>query len=208
MAKGTCTIPDCGSPTVGRGLCRKHYQRWWKRGTTDYAPGYAPRTLRERFDAKAVPGSGCWGWTGGHDANGYAKLSVDGATKNAHRIGYELYVGPIPDGLQIDHLCHTHDSSCMGGTTCPHRGCVNPQHLEPVTQRANVLRGEGPAGRNARRTHCKNDHEYNERNTRIGPRGNRMCRECERVRGVRRWSDNRDAMRAYDRDYRRKKRGA
>lgn len=208
MAKGTCTVDGCDRPTVGRGLCRKHYQRWWKRGTTDYAPGYEPMTLRERFDAKVVKGPDCWAWTGTHDSNGYAKLGVDGAITNAHRVSYELYVGPIPHGLQIDHLCHTRDASCPGGVACPHRGCVNPAHLEPVPQRVNVLRGEGPAGKYARRTHCKHGHEYTARNTRLGPTGNRICRECERIRGNRRWSENRQSMRDYDREYRKRTRGA
>lgn len=84
---------------------------------------------------------GCWGWTGSPNGNGYGHARVDGKTYVAHRYVYQSTVGPIPEGLQLDHLCRN-------------RMCVNPSHLEPVTHRENVLRGQGHAAINARKTHC------------------------------------------------------
>jgi hypothetical protein len=87
------------------------------------------------------------------------------ATKAAHRLFYEQLVGPIPDGLQLDHLCRV-------------RHCVNPDHLEPVTQTANVLRGIGPTAVNAGKTHCVHGHPFTPDNTYINKQGNRHCRAC------------------------------
>ena len=78
---------------------------------------------------------------------------------------YELMVGPIPDGLVIDHVCNN-------------RGCVRPDHLRPVTQRENILRGEGVAAKRARQTHCKRGHELAGENIRITSTGSRQCLIC------------------------------
>lgn len=121
----------------------------------------------ERFRAKIyeLP-SGCWIWTSNLN-KGYGRFwTVKSGLVEAHRWSYEYYVGPIPDGLQIDHLCRVHS-------------CVNPQHLEPVTQRENALRGYGMSGIYARRTHCKNGHEYTPENTHMMKSG-RWCRTCDR----------------------------
>jgi hypothetical protein len=126
----------------------------------------------ERFEAKFVRGAPdeCWEWQGAR-SRGYGWFRVgDGAQPTgAHRIAYELYVGPIPDGLYIDHLCRN-------------RGCVNPAHMEPVPNRVNILRGEGITAEQARQTHCKRDHEFTAENTyRIPSTGSRVCRTCKRV---------------------------
>lgn len=124
--------------------------------------------------------NGCWLWTGGLDKNGYGKatLAINGDWGHrryvrAHRLAYETFVGPIPAGLELDHLCGN-------------RGCINPAHLEPVTGHENILRGAGPAAVNARKTICKNGHLFTEENTirySYKGRGWRACRECRRRSG-------------------------
>lgn len=146
----------------------------------------APEERDKRFWLMVDKAEGCWPWTGhtGSD-NGYGiwHTREDGKRKvwRAHIYSYISLVGPVPDGLTLDHLCHAVDTSCEGGPTCPHRRCVNPEHMEPVPRGVNVLRGVGPAAMNARKTHCPNDHEYTPENTRINKYGYRSCRSCNRL---------------------------
>jgi hypothetical protein len=125
-----------------------------------------PAHLIKRFhDGYLIdPDGGCWVWQRNYDSNGYGRH----LHWKAHRFAWLVLVGPIADGLQLDHLCRN-------------RGCVNPTHLEPVTQRENLLRGETIYAANAAKTHCKYGHEFTPENTRIIPRG-RRCRACERRR--------------------------
>lgn len=109
----------------------------------------------------------CWPWLDSTAPRGYGRFWDGHRQQQAHRAAYELLVGPIPDGLQIDHLCRN-------------RGCVNPAHLEPVTQRENVLRGIGPTANNAGKTHCKRGHEYTPENT-GWQQETRFCRTCRRL---------------------------
>lgn len=120
----------------------------------------------QRFELSYIPvtESGCWLWIGSCDRGGYGKILVDGKQRLAHRFAYEQYIGPIPDGLPLDHLCRV-------------RPCVNPWHTEPVTTKENVLRGEGLAARNAKATHCKHGHEFTAENTYIARFG-RQCKAC------------------------------
>jgi hypothetical protein len=112
--------------------------------------------------------NGCWVWQRHIMAvEGYGRLRIDGRFVMAHRYYYEKHVGPIPDGLVIDHLCRN-------------RACVNPAHLEPVSLRENILRGEGIGARYARRTHCENGHPYEGDNLYVAPNGSRRCRICRR----------------------------
>ena len=138
------------------------------------------RPLVERFAAKVntegpipayAPALGpCWLWVGAQDGHGYGSFHKDGRTARAHRVSYELHVGPIPDGLPLDHLCRV-------------PLCVRPTHLEPVTHMENARRGVG--GWLA--THCVHGHQFTPANTRITPQGHRRCRRCHReaMRGAR-----------------------
>lgn len=115
---------------------------------------------------------GCWFWLGAPNAAGYGTLKVDGQTVAAHRFAYEWLIGPIPDGLQLDHLCRV-------------RRCVNPTHLEPVTSRDNSLRGDTLAARQSAQTHCIHGHALSGDNLRFNG-GKRVCRTCNAQR-ARKW---------------------
>lgn len=136
----------------------------------------APRklTVLERFEAKYIPepNSGCWLWDAAYGRDGYGRFWVAGKMECAHRWVYEHYIGLIPDGLQLDHLCRV-------------PSCVNPYHLEPVTSQENTLRGVSPPAVNLDKTHCIRGHEFTVENTRIHSRGWRICRSCDRER----WHD-------------------
>lgn len=120
------------------------------------------------------PTTGCWLWTGGPSSGGlYGGIRYKGRQRGAHRVVYELLVGAIPAGLQIDHLCRV-------------PRCVNPGHLEPVTQRENILRSRSYTARNAKATHCIHGHPFDAENTYIKPNGNRDCRACARRRRLQR----------------------
>ena len=131
---------------------------------------HATRDADRRFDAKWMPepNTGCWLWTAAANGRGYGTFWSEGKNVLSHRYAYERWVGPIPDGLQIDHLCRV-------------RNCVNPGHLEPVTSRENTLRGETVGAANASRTHCPQGHEYDEKNTYVW-RSERYCRTCGNAR--------------------------
>ena len=116
----------------------------------------------------------CWTWTGSHFQSGYGQQWVNGKNCKAHRVSYVAAIGPIPDGLVLDHLCRNH-------------ACVRPDHLEPVTDRVNVLRGEGPAAVNAAKTHCPVGHPLTRDNLtpyELKHRG-RNCLACARERNRR-----------------------
>ena len=125
--------------------------------------------LLDVFHTRYVPvtESGCWLWIGTCSSHGYGLLQK----QYAHRISYIHFKGPIPNGLQIDHICRV-------------RSCVNPDHLEAVTAQENKRRGEGIAVQNARKSHCISGHVFNENNTyiRTHPSGRqtRQCRICKR----------------------------
>ena len=115
--------------------------------------------------------NGCLIWTGSR-LRGYGKHRFNGKRAIAHRTAYEIVVGPIPEGRTLDHLCRT-------------RPCIWPFHLEPVTNRVNILRGVSPSAVNARKAHCKRGHPFDEENTRLfkNPWGAvaRACKACARA---------------------------
>lgn len=122
------------------------------------------------FWARTQITPGCWEWTGGKTPEGYGMLVPQSGKNNvgAHRFAYELLVGPIPEGLHLDHLCKN-------------TSCVWPNHLEPVTVRENTLRGDGPSAVNAAKTHCVHGHPLDESNTYIYG-SSRYCKTCRRQR--------------------------
>ena len=114
--------------------------------------------------------SDCIIWEKGKTALGYGQVTVDGKRRYAHVVAYESVHGPVPSGMEIDHLC--------GNTSC-----YNIEHLEAVTHRENTRRGNGWAGKHARKTACVNGHDFTPENTYIRPdNGGRCCRECKRER--------------------------
>jgi hypothetical protein len=184
---GVCSVSECSDIEVCRGLCNKHYTRWRHHGD----PTHEEPTADERFWAQVRQTAGCWEWTGRMDKNGYGVFWWDAHQGSAHVYSYEQAFGSVPLGLVLDHLCHTHDLTCHAGSQCPHRRCVNPWHLEAVTNSENVKRGRGsPEGWFTARTHCKHGHPFNEENTGYRP-GGRDCKTCRRI--VRKRRDQRKA---------------
>lgn len=134
-----------------------------------------------RFLSKVTVASpdACWEWTGSQDGKGYGQMKLQGRSPiKAHRIGYELFVESIPEGLTLDHLCRN-------------RSCVNPDHLEPVTIRENTLRGMAPGIVTLRTGVCQRGHSMD--NAIIKPNGARTCRVCENERQRRYYQERTNA---------------
>lgn len=145
-----------------------------------------------------VTESGCWLWLGGCAGDGYGVVRTEGKNEYAHRVSYQIFKGEIQAGLHIDHLCKVH---------C----CVNPDHLEPVTCRENLVRGEGFVGKQVRQRLCLRGHELAGANLKLTKRGERICLECRRAYDQARirkktynpewYAQNRERIRAYQKEY-------
>lgn len=159
MTGDPCTVDGCDRPIRARDRCTLHYRHWQQANLHERVPAL------DRFWLAANPvEEGCWVWSGWFDAYGYGGLAVFGRSTKAHRFAYELLVGPIPDGLSLDHLCRN-------------RGCVNPAHLEPVTRGENVRRGNNPSMVAHRTDTCLRGHSLLDAYV-VTKSGGRRCRTC------------------------------
>lgn len=150
-----CVEPGCDRRARKRHLCSSHYMAHYRAGTLP--PTLRHMTPEDRWTAWADRSGGpaaCWPWKGPTDDCGYGRISVNGNPNvRAFRWAYERFVGPIPRGLDLGHECHDRDLGCAGGRACPHRRCVNPSHMRPMTRSENNRAGRvRPPKRGASRT--------------------------------------------------------
>lgn len=166
MGQRTCSIADCDKPAKTRGWCQTHYGRWSRYGDPNIYKRLRGYPEDVRFWSKVDADGDCWVWTCtlGDSGHGEFSLSVTNQYYSAHRWAWEHLVGPIPDGLTLDHLCRNPP-------------CVNPDHLQPVPGRVNILRSYNPAAQNARKTHCPAGHPYDH----ADGDGRRRCFACRRA---------------------------
>ncbi len=124
--------------------------------------------LKNRLKSRIkIKKNGCWIYTRSKNKKGYGRLSAWGKLSLAHRISYIVFKGEIPNGKYLDHLCRN-------------RSCINPNHLEPVTNRENILRGIGIAAINYRKKKCTFGHKFDKKNTLVRPDGRRQCINCKK----------------------------
>ncbi len=149
-------------------------------------PRRRPANTIQSILSRAVPQeNGCWEWQGAKTSAGYGNVKYQGKAQCVHVVVFEAIKGPVPEGLEIDHLCHT-KACTVPQRECLHRLCCNPAHLEPVPHRVNVLRGtagEKIARISRNKTHCPKGHPYDEANTGRTHQGHRFCLECKRSQG-------------------------
>jgi hypothetical protein len=136
-----------------------------------YTPEYMA-SVRERIKRRIVVNeNGCWIWQGCLNPAGYGNIGYGNRTGLTHRVSYLVFVGEIPAGLTLDHLCDT-------------PACCNPAHLKPATDRENILRGNSASAINARKTVCAYGHPFDADNTAYLPSGTRYCKACNRRKSL------------------------
>lgn len=188
MAGRGCSIAGCLRPVAKRGWCGTHYQRWRRHGDPLHESRIVGDTHRRLWSqvAKHEEG-GCWEWMGATNDRGYGIIRVAGRTEYVHRLVWAQQRSTPIAGMTLDHECHNQATPpCSLSAACPHRRCCNPAHLREVPLSVNILAGQAPSARNARKTHCPQGHLYDESNTRMQRDGGRVCRACQRAWGQRR----------------------
>lgn len=181
-----CSVEGCERPVKAMGLCNLHWQRQWKHGSTDVV-AFIKGDDEARFFSHVnkngpIPEHNpelgkCWLWTGSLTDDGYGEFYCKGKTVKAYRWLYEREIGEVSEGMVLDHLCRN-------------PACVNPLHLEPVTNRENILRGENPAAQNAKKRYCKRGHLLEGDNVYPDKKGHRNCKICARLRAKERRERN------------------
>lgn len=189
-----CSRDGCGNAVEALGLCMPHYMVDYR---TRKATEIDSDEEMRRFVTLVRVGDGddCSEWLGPLAGNGYGKFWTGYRLIDPHRFAYEVFIGPIPEGLTVDHTCHNRsDPPCPGGPTCPHRRCTKAVHLEAVPIGVNIRRSpnydpqQGARDKRAwaaKITRCPQDHPYNEENT-YWWHGHRQCRTCRREANRRR----------------------
>lgn len=141
--RGTCSMDGCARTVynIEHQLCRRHYHLEWKYGDPTTPSKIVHATWDEiRRMVTRNPETGCLEWTGAITDDGYGDVTFEGERWLAHRLFWSQIVGPLTDGLTLDHVCHSNDLSCTG-SACRHRRCVDVRHLEEVPQSINSTRG-------------------------------------------------------------------
>lgn len=165
MGDTHCSVSDCAKPARLKGWCVAHYTRNRRNGDPETRISGRGLPEAERFWRRVNAEGPCWIWTGARTGSGYGNFRVGDTVVVAHRYAWENLVGPIPEGMVLDHLCRV-------------RCCVNPEHLEVVTVAENTLRGMSPATVTYRTDICRRGHDMKQ-TARIRS-GRRSCYACEK----------------------------